>query len=84
MIFPPILTWPTGTLLRPWDDVTSDRLMAITFENANVIFDDGVNTDSMRNLGGGGVLAATFGQVAGLSLAHARRRNPLFVVHSEF
>ncbi len=44
--------------------------MAITLENANVIFDDGVNTDSMRNLGGGGVLAATFGQVAGLSLAY--------------
>ncbi len=34
--------------------------MAITFGNANVSFDDGVNTYSMRNLGGGGVLAATF------------------------
>jgi hypothetical protein len=43
-----------------WDDVTSDQLVAITLDDADVSFTDGLNTYSMRNLGGGGVLAATF------------------------
>jgi len=44
-----------------WDDATSDQLVGvITSGNADVLFDDGLNTYSIRNLGGGGVLAATF------------------------
>lgn len=44
-----------------WDFETRGHLQGIRFfGNADVVFADGVNTYSMRNLGGGGVLAATF------------------------
>lgn len=44
-----------------WDNVTHGFLVgSLTFVNAVVGFGDGINTYSMRNLGGGGVLAATF------------------------
>lgn len=44
-----------------WEAATTGWLVGgIVFEDAVVSFADGVNTYSMRNLGGGGVLAATF------------------------
>lgn len=44
-----------------WEINTKGQLVqSLVFADANVVLGDGVNTYSMRNLGGGGVLAATF------------------------
>ena len=44
-----------------WDNVTAGLLVAsLDFEDTTVGLGDGVNTYSLRNLGGGGVLASTF------------------------
>lgn len=49
---------------QTWEDQTAGTLLnlnTLTFEaGVTVAFGDGVNTYSMRNLGGGGVLAATY------------------------
>ncbi len=54
-----------SAILAAFDEweVTSSQLVVVgdeNFGNADVVFADGLNTYSMRNLGGGGVLAATF------------------------
>lgn len=50
-----------GSAFLAWEDVTEGMLIEqLVDEDVVVEFGDGVNTYSMRNLGGGGVLAATF------------------------
>ena len=44
-----------------WELVTDGVLVSsLLFEDVTVAFGDNINTDSMRNMGGGGVLAATY------------------------
>lgn len=70
----PLLDWvvdlrefPTGSdtaienSFAAWESVTRGQLVnSISYANVSVGIGDGVNTVSMRNLGGGGVLAATY------------------------
>lgn len=49
------------TAFQSWELVTEGELYnQLTFQDVSVAFGDGLNTYSMRNMGGGGVLAATF------------------------
>ena len=60
-LFPDGSGWAIENAFNAWQDETAGLLFQpLIFEDVTIGFGDGVSTYTMRNLGGGGVLAATF------------------------